>query len=86
MQTLTKTLSAQNNSKKPMTDTQLTSLNHGLLRIDSTFEQLADFISAKAKKEPVLKSFPINATLVAQWKVDLGLSKYQDIKKYLNKK
>ena len=84
MQTLAATMKKQNAAKKPMTDAQLNALKRSLLRINYTFENVADFMGEKSKQEAILKSFPIQVKQVFDWKKRLGVAADKDIKQYLD--
>ncbi|XP_052084946.1 uncharacterized protein LOC127722144 isoform X3 [Mytilus californianus] len=61
----------QNKQNKAMTETQLDAMRRCLVKVNTTFEQLAKFIDEKKSIVKVLSSFPINKDEVNNWKSEL---------------
>ncbi|XP_061576688.1 uncharacterized protein LOC133443625 isoform X2 [Cololabis saira] len=72
LQRLSEHVSKQNLNKRAMTDTQLTMMHRGIIRVVTTLQSLAEYGKQHGGKVPVLMSLPISEKEVQKWMGDLG--------------
>lgn len=72
MKRLANDINQLNQSKQPIKDAQIITINRSMIRIVSTFESLAQFKEEKQSKIAALASLPVSVEEAEEWKRELG--------------
>ncbi|XP_053497713.1 uncharacterized protein LOC128618223 [Ictalurus furcatus] len=72
MKRLADDINQLNQSKQPIKDAQIITINRSMIRIVSTFESLAQFKEENQSKIAALASLPVSVEEAEEWKRELG--------------